>query len=103
MGPNWKIRVARAALEKIGIEGNAILKHGIGREVYAVPLASNWREILLGQQQNVRSSLLSASELAKFCLGRWIAPRAARDKRYKRFARRRIIDCLLNGGPTSGW
>ncbi|HZT72952.1 MAG TPA: Druantia anti-phage system protein DruA [Terriglobales bacterium] len=103
MGPNWRIRVARTALEKIGIEGNAILKHGVEREVYAIPLASNWQEILLGKHKNVRSCTLPASEIADFCVNRWIVPRAARDKRYKRFARRRIMDCLLNAGPGSTW
>jgi hypothetical protein len=103
MGPNWRIRVARTALEKIGIDGNAILKHGIERDVYAISLASNWQDILLGRQKNVRSCVLPASEIADFCLSRWIVPRAARDKRYKRFARRRIMDCLLNGGPGSAW
>ena len=67
MGPNWKIRVARAALEKLGINGNAVLRHGIEREVYAVPLATNWQEILLGGQKNVRSCVLPASEIADFC------------------------------------
>lgn len=103
MGPNWRIRVARAALEEIGIDGNAILKHGIEREVYAIPLAKNWREILLGKHRNVQSRVLPASEIASFCLSRWIVPRATRDKSYKRFARRRIMDCLLNGGPDSAW
>jgi hypothetical protein len=103
MGPNWRIRVARAALEEIGIDGNAILKHGIEREVYAIPLAKNWREILLGKHRNVQSRVLPASEIASFCLSRWIVPRAARDQSYKRFARRRIMDCLLNGGPDSAW
>lgn len=103
MGPNWRIRVARTALEMIGIDGNAILKHGVEREVYAIPVASNWQDILLGRHKNVRSCTLPASEIADFCLKRWIVPRAARDKRYKRFARRRIMDCLLNGGPGSAW
>ncbi len=103
MGPNWKIRVVRTALEKLGIDGNAILRHGIEREVYAIPLARNWRDILLGNQKNVRSCVLPVSEIADFCLRRWIIPRAARDRRYKRFARRRIMECLLNGGPESAW
>ena len=103
MGPNWKIRVVRTALEKLGIDGNAILRHGIEREVYAIPLARNWRDILLGNQKNVRSCVLPVSEIADFCLRRWIIPRAARDKRYKRFARYRIMECLLNGGPESAW
>lgn len=103
MGPNWRIRVVRAGLDKVGIDGNAILKHGIERDVYAIPLARNWREILLGRHKNVRASVLPASDIARFCLNRWIVPRAARDKSYKRFARRRIMDCLLSSGPGSAW
>jgi hypothetical protein len=103
MGPNWKIRVARTALEELGIDGNAVLKHGIEREVYAIPLASNWREILLGQHRNVRSTTLPLSDIVAFCLERWVLPRAERDKRYKRFARRRIIECFQNGGPGPAW
>ena len=102
MGPNWKIRVVRTALEKIGIDGNTILKHGIEREVYAIPLATNWQEVLLGKQRNVRSCVISISEISEFCLSRWIVPRANRDNRYKTFDRRKIMDCLLSGGsgPT---
>lgn len=103
MGPNWKIRVIRAALESIGIDGNSILKHTIPREVYAVPLATNWREILLGEHVNTQSCVQPADEIARYCLQRWILPRAQRDKRYKRFARRRIIEALLNGGPGPAW
>lgn len=99
MGPNWKIRVARVALEQLGIDGNAILKHGIEREVYAIPLATNWQQILLGEHKNVRSCVLPAAEIADFCLQRWIVPRTAWDKRYKRFARCRVLEGLLNGEP----
>ena len=103
MGPNWKIRVIRQALDQLGIDGDAILKHGVEREVYAVPLATNWQEILLGKQRNVRSCTLPAAEIADYCLKRWMIPRAERDKRYKRFARSRVVECLLNGGPGPTW
>ena len=103
MGPNWKIRVVRAALENIGLDGNAILRHGIEREVYAIPLAKNWQKILLGQQRNVRSSVIPAAEISEFCLNRWIVPGAARDDRYKVFERSSVMDCLLNGGPGPTW
>lgn len=103
MGPNWRIRVARTALEKIGLDADDILKHGIAREVYAIPLAQNWQEILLGKQKNVRSSVLPASEIIQYCLQRWIIPRASRDKRYVSFARCRIMEHLLNGGPGTAW
>lgn len=103
MGPNWKIRVARTALEKIGLDANDILNHGIAREVYAIPLAHNWQKILLGNQKNVRSCVLSASEIIDFCMNRWIVPRSSRDKRYKHFDRCKIMECLLNGGPGPSW
>ena len=103
MGPNWKIRVVRAALKEIGINGNAILRHGIEREVYAIPLARNWQDVLMGKHKNVRSCVLPSSEIAKYCLKRWMLPRAARDKRYVNFTRHRIMECLLNGGPGSAW
>ncbi|MGB3975497.1 MAG: Druantia anti-phage system protein DruA [bacterium] len=103
MGPNWKFRVARVALEKIGLDGNDILNHGIAREVYAIPLSNNWQEILQGTQKNVFSCVLPASEIMEFCLNRWIIPRASRDKRYMYFERCRIMECLLNGGPGPSW
>jgi hypothetical protein len=103
MGPNWKIRVVRTALEELGINGNAVLKHGIEREVYAIPLATNWREILLGQQRNVRSTTSPLADIVAFCLQRWVLPRAERDKHFKTFSRRRIAECLRNGGPGPAW
>ena len=95
MGPNWKLRVARAALEELGIDGNAVLKHGVKREVYAVPLAANYREILLGKHVRVRSSAMSVAELADYCLERWITPRACRDKEYRQFRRGDLLQGLL--------
>ena len=103
MGPNWKIRVIRAALHGIGVDGNGILKHGIRREVYAVPLADNFRSVLLGHQQNVESKTLPASEVAGYCLKRWILPRAGRDDTYKDFTGRSVLSALQNGGPGAKW
>ena len=99
MGPNWKIRVARTALEKIGIDGKAILNHGIEREVYAIPVATNWQKVLLGQHKKVQSCVVSTAEISKFCLRRWIIPRADRDNRYMNFERNRFMDNLIDGVP----
>lgn len=103
MGPNWKLRVARTALEDIGIDGNSILKHGVEREVYVIPLAENWKEVLSGRQKRPRSLTKSASEISRFCLNRWIVPRSDRDKSYKNFDSGRIMTALLNGGPGATW
>ena len=96
MGPNWKLRVVRAALENIGIDGNSILKHGIEREVYAIPLAQNWQKILLGSNKNIRSLASPAPEIADFCLNRWMIPRARRDNSYKDFDPESIMQSLLD-------
>ena len=103
MGPNWKIRVIRAALDRLGVDGNGILKHGIRREVYAAPLADNFRNVLLGRQENVRSKALPASEISDYCRSRWIVPRAGRDDTYKGFSGRSVLSALQNGGPGPKW
>ena len=103
MGPNWKLRVLRAAMREIGIDGSAMLNHGIRREVYAIPLADNWREILRGERRRVFPRTPRVREIAEFCLDRWIVPRAERDERYKTFKREKVLDCLLNGGPGPTW
>ena len=102
MGPNWKLRVARAALEDIGIDGNSILRHGIEREVYAVPLAENWKEVLSGEQKRVRSLTKSAAEISEFCLDRWIVPRSNRDKSFRYSDTNGIMSALLNGRLGQG-
>ena len=99
MGPNWKLRVARAALEDIGIDGNSILNHGIEREVYAIPLAENWKKVLSGENKRVRSLTMPAAEISEFCLDRWIVPRSNRDKSYRSSDSSSIISTLLDGGP----
>ena len=96
MGPNWKLRVARAALEDLGIQGNQVLKHGIAREVFGVPLAKNWQKILLGKNTRVRSTALPVEEISEYCLNRWIMPRAEWDTRYASFSRTEIAKSILD-------
>lgn len=50
-GPNWRIRVARTCLAQVGLS-NDLLRHGIIRELYAIPLAENFKEYLLGLSLN---------------------------------------------------
>ena len=96
MGPNWKLRVARAALEDIGIDGNSILKHGIEREVYAIPLAENWKKVLSGEHKRVRSITKPAAAISRYCLDRWIVPRSEWDLSFRSFDSCNIISTLLN-------
>lgn len=76
-GPNWRIRVIRKATEELGIEAD-VLQHGIRRQVYVVPLATNTREILLGNQKRPHYITSTPAEIAEYWRTRWAIPRAER-------------------------
>jgi len=97
MGPNWKLRVARAALDAVDLESAHVLKHGVEREVYGIPVAQNWKEVLRGDEQIVNSHCLSVNDIAAFCRDRWLVPRALRDETYLSVTRSSIHQLLMNG------
>lgn len=94
MGPNWRLRVIRAALEQLGVDGDSVMRHGIGREVYALPIADNWKGVLLGRESAVAFRGLTVADIATYCLRRWIVPRARRDQRYRNFDKSTIVESL---------
>lgn len=102
MGPNWRLRVARAALEAIGIRANGVLRHGIEREVYAIPLVENCREILKGSGEGIEFRVLPTEEIGDFCVRRWMVPRASWDERYRDVTRNGVLGDLLDGRIGSG-
>jgi len=82
-GPNWRIRVIRAALASLGFRGD-MLKHGIQREVFISLLAENSCKILQeGRGQPKTRNLLTVKEIAEAASDRWVMPRAARVPEYK--------------------
>lgn len=76
-GPNWKLRTAREALKQIGLPGD-LLRHGIRREVYAIPLASNVHSFLWGDATDLEKYCLLWNETVAFWRQRWFLPRASR-------------------------
>jgi len=76
-GPNWRFRLIGTALKKLKLPAN-MLKHGVGREVYLVPLAENWDEFLRGETKEIKSFNLPLSEISEYYRTRWAIPRAAR-------------------------
>lgn len=77
-GPNWRMRIIRAAFDALGLGGN-LLRHGIRRETFVSKLAANAGEILRGDETipNFRNlkSVVDIGELAK---SRWVIPRSKR-------------------------
>jgi hypothetical protein len=76
-GPNWRFRTIRAALNALGFKAD-LLRHGIGREVFACELASNAKNILRGGAKRPRyPTLLTVAEVGRLARERWMIGRAA--------------------------
>lgn len=97
-GPNWRMRVARVALKAIGLD-DELLRHGIAREVYAMPLAANARQYLRGETSELRLERPPAAVIAAAALRRWVLPRACRCSDYQLVKREQIFPFLADARP----
>ena len=104
-GPNWRIRVIRAGLRELGIDGDAVLQHGIRREIFALPVADNALPFLRGQAPTPDfSRQQSVAEISQLAVGRWMVPRARRRPEYSGVSRHSVVDNLLSAcgeAPTA--
>lgn len=95
-GPNWRMRTTRIALELLGFDDD-LLKHGIQREVFLCSLADNALNILRkGRGRPNLTSLLSAEEVARLAVERWMFPRSERVPTFKTWRREDIRSLLGN-------
>ena len=62
-----------------------MLRHGLSREVFVVPLASNARAFLCGEENHPTWFNQSVEELFLWFRERWLLPRSSRDNRYREF------------------
>jgi hypothetical protein len=99
-GPNWRMRVTRVALAELGLNSD-LQRHGIERQVYALPLTNNFREFLTRREPDPVLSRPLASRIASAALERWILPRSARDPRYKDFCVAELETILRDPSVTS--
>jgi len=98
-GPNWRMRTTRAALEALGFNDD-LLRHGIEREVFLSQLADNALNLLrTGKGKPDLSSLLSAADVSKLAVERWILPRSERRPDFKAWKREDIEGLLYDPYP----
>ncbi|MHC9085965.1 Druantia anti-phage system protein DruA [Luteimonas sp. RIT-PG2_3] len=82
-GPNWRIRVIRRALERLGMD-TSLARHGFSREVFIAKLASNAEAYLCGDSKRaLYGNLPTVAEISLIARERWIVPRAGRDRSYQ--------------------
>ena len=100
-GPNWRLRTTRAALAALGFRDD-LLRHGIQREVFFCSPANNATRLLrTGKGRPDLSSLLSAQEVAKLAMERWMIPRSQRRPEFQAWTSDDLQHLLTNGLATS--
>ena len=81
-GVNPKLRKVRTALDLVGMVSDALLQHRSPRVIYAVPLASNFREVLIGLAARpklfVPRSPATTMAIVDFWRNRWLSRRIER-------------------------
>jgi Domain of unknown function (DUF4338) len=78
--------VIRKCLKKLKLKV-AWSYHGIERECFVIPLATNTREFLLGDQEKLHWQTAPADQIFSWFKARWLLARAERDQSYRSFSR----------------
>ena len=73
-GPVWRMRVIRTACEMLRIDPD-FLRHSFQRNIYAIPLARNFKLFLQGVQTRLNYFDYPMSSLVEFWRERWLARR----------------------------
>lgn len=85
-GPNWRIRMIRAALSELGFKGD-VLRHGIQREVFISYLADNAVTLLqTGKGRPKLETLRSVAEIGDLALDRWMIRRAETRQEFSKWS-----------------
>ena len=74
-GPNWRMRVIRAACDVLGLNSDVILKHSFQRGLFAVRLARNWRAFLKGESKAPIYCNMPLDNLVNYWRDRWLRNR----------------------------
>lgn len=74
-GPIWRMRVIRTAANLLDINPNFLLRHSFQRDIYAIPLAKNFKEFLNGETEELINFDYPLNDLVDFWQHRWLAMR----------------------------
>jgi hypothetical protein len=85
-GANYRFRVIRHALTELGLPADG-LRHGVKREVFLAPVATNWKEFLRGETDTIAPKHMPIEEVSNYFRERWAIPRAQRKPDYLNWKR----------------
>lgn len=83
-GVNPKLRKVRTALDLLDISSDVLLQHRSRRVIYAVPMARNFRDVLLGHAARpdpiIPMRRMATKAIVAFWRSRWLSKRVERDE-----------------------
>ncbi|MBI5912817.1 DUF4338 domain-containing protein [Candidatus Azambacteria bacterium] len=74
-GPSWSMRVIRTVGDILGFDSGFLLKHSFKRGIYAIPLASNYRDFLNSKDRKPKYYKRSLENVVSFWKTRWLKNR----------------------------
>lgn len=101
-GPNWRLRTIRQALDLLGFDGH-LLRHGIKREVFLAPLASNYREYLTDDGSVAPNYYQRGlNQIAHYFRNRWMLPRSQRTQEWRDWTREATLNLIREQTGITG-
>jgi len=100
-GPNYRFRIVKKAFSILGMRPS-LAKHGLNREVFFCPIATNALKLLRGESSKVSYSGLSTiKNRSRSALNRWVIPRTERMPLYRDWHRETFLS-LVSLDENSG-
>ncbi len=102
-GVNPKMRKVRGALDALGLASDKLLQHGSSRLIYGIPLAVNFREILIGCEKRPKYIVPDggASKIAAFWRKRWLVNRVMQSSILTAASRHTLAHPIGHGARVS--
>jgi len=76
-GPVWRMRVIRSVAEILGFDSDFLLRHSFQRQIYAIPLAENFRAFLSSETKHIEYLDYPYDDLVATWRARWLSMRKA--------------------------
>jgi len=95
----------RSALDAIGLPADLLLQHGSPRLVYVVPLATNFRDVLIGRsrrpQYTLPDDVLTEKRIGDYWSDRWLSGRIERENVIADVAAHTLVYPIRHGARVS--
>lgn len=76
-GPSWVMRVIRECGDLLGFDSDHLLRHSFKRNIYFIPLAQNFKDVLNGTTKKPVYTNYSMNDLVDYWKERWLLQRKA--------------------------